>query len=195
MFLWDGEPLGGSTDLQPRTAVAYNDDYVFFVVVDGRDPGTSVGMNMTQLGNFCDSYLNAEYGLNLDGGGSSTLVVNGTVMNKPSDGYERSVANGLMMVAIQPKLQSTAFNTGDQIKTTSQSSVRLGPGTNYAVVATVPTNTTGVLQDHSLQGRLCQGKLLVEVWFRQYGRLGGGERIDAHVRRQPPQDCRTSLRY
>ena len=157
LFLWDGEPLGGSTTVHPRTAVAYNDDYIFFVVVDGRDSGTSVGMDMTQLGNFCDSHLSAEYGLNLDGGGSSTLVVNGTVMNNPSDGQERSVANGLMMVAVQPKLQSTVFNAGDQIKTTNQSNVRLGPGTNYAVVDTVPNNTPGVILDHSLRGVYAKG--------------------------------------
>ena len=36
--------------------------------------------------------------VNMDGGGSSVMVVNGAIKNSPSDGIERAVVNGLMMV-------------------------------------------------------------------------------------------------
>ena len=62
----------GATARHPRTAVAYDANYVYFVVVDGRSP-VSVGMNMTELGNFCINYLGAMEGINQDGGGSSTM--------------------------------------------------------------------------------------------------------------------------
>lgn len=157
VFLWDGQVVGGQVALHPRTAVAYNDDHVFFVVVDGRDPGVSIGMNMQQLGEFCLNYLGAQAGINLDGGGSSTMVVNGVVKNKPSDGSERYVANGLLMIVRQPKLQHATFNPGDVIKTTGSANVRLGPGTNYAVLATVSKNTQGQVLDHSLRGVYAKG--------------------------------------
>ncbi|HET9997629.1 MAG TPA: phosphodiester glycosidase family protein, partial [Nocardioides sp.] len=59
----------------------------------------SRGLTMVELANLMTT-LGAEDALNLDGGGSSTLVardLNGVVgvRNSPSDGFERHVANGL----------------------------------------------------------------------------------------------------
>lgn len=69
----------------PRTAIATNDQYVYFIVVDGRQSGYSWGFTIGQLGNFAKVHLGATYGISLDGGGSSTMVVNGMVVNNPSD--------------------------------------------------------------------------------------------------------------
>lgn len=149
--LTNGIITGGAGPRHPRTAIAYNDDYVFFVVVDGRST-VSVGMDMAELGSFCKNALGATAGINQDGGGSSTMVVNGIVMNDPSDGVERTVANGMMMIAIQPKLQSDAFDSGDSIRTVRQTSTRLGPGTNYAILQSVGGNTGGLIIDHGLRG-------------------------------------------
>ena len=56
----------------------------------------------TQLGNFSLSKENAYQGLNLDGGGSSTMVVKGEVVNSPSDQTgERQVANALVIAGVQ----------------------------------------------------------------------------------------------
>ncbi len=99
-------------DRHPRTAVGYtqNQSVLFLVVVDGRQPGYSVGMTLeelahfmrTQLGNFSLSKENAYQGLNLDGGGSSTMVVKGEVVNSPSDQTgERQVANALVIAGVQ----------------------------------------------------------------------------------------------
>jgi Phosphodiester glycosidase len=72
---------GGATARNPRTAVAYNDEYIFFIVVDGRDDKHSRGMTIHQLAEFAKNELKASYGIAQDGGGSSTMVVNGQVVN------------------------------------------------------------------------------------------------------------------
>ncbi len=90
---------------QPRTAVGYskNGRYMYLVVVDGRQPLYSEGMTMKELASLMLS-LGAQYAMNLDGGGSSTMVVEGRdgqprVLNSPIDNYipgrERPVANHL----------------------------------------------------------------------------------------------------
>jgi len=84
----------------PRTAVGFNQDStkVFFVVVDGRQSNLSVGMTIDELANLMLS-VGAYNAVNLDGGGSSTMVIHNQVVNSPSDpGGERSVANALFAV-------------------------------------------------------------------------------------------------
>ena len=71
----------GATARHPRTAVAYNDEYVYFIVVDGRNPGYSRGMTIFELGIFSKYELGATFGIAQDGGGSSAMVVNGQVVN------------------------------------------------------------------------------------------------------------------
>jgi hypothetical protein len=83
----------------PRTAAGFNEDSskVYFVTVDGRQ-AISAGMSLPELADFLISFgvYNA---VNLDGGGSTTLVVHDKFMNSPSDpGGERSVANALLAV-------------------------------------------------------------------------------------------------
>ena len=75
----------GAIYRHPRTAIAFNDQYVFFIVVDGRDPKNSVGMTIDELATFTKNSLGATYGIAQDGGGSSAMVVNGKLMNNPSD--------------------------------------------------------------------------------------------------------------
>lgn len=140
----------------PRTAVAYNATYIFFVVVDGRST-SSIGMTATDLGIFCRDYLGATDGANMDGGGSSTMVVNGVVMNTPSDGSERTVANGMMMVNVAPKLQSTTFAVNQTVTTANSTSLRLGPGTNYGALTTVAAGAQGTVIDHALKGVFAKG--------------------------------------
>jgi hypothetical protein len=93
------------TDLHPRTAVGYarNGRYLYLVVVDGRQPFYSEGITLKELADVMVS-LGAQYAMNLDGGGSSTIVVEGAdgiprVLNSPIDNYipgrERPVADHL----------------------------------------------------------------------------------------------------
>ena len=66
---------------QPMTAIAFNADYIYFIVVDGRNPGVSRGMSNYEIAQFAKNYLSATDAATLDGGGSSTMVVDGVVVN------------------------------------------------------------------------------------------------------------------
>ena len=68
----------------PRTIVGWNGAEVLLVTVDGRQPGYSVGMSLPEAADLLRA-LGATEALNLDGGGSTTLAVGATVVNRPSD--------------------------------------------------------------------------------------------------------------
>ncbi len=72
---------------QPRTAVGMiAPNHFVFVVVDGRDRGYSRGMTLTELADLFQD-LGCTEAYNLDGGGSSTMVFMGRVVNQPSGKY------------------------------------------------------------------------------------------------------------
>ena len=96
-------------DRNSRTAIGYtaNQQTLFLVTVDGGQPGYSVGMRLEELANFMVHELadftvsgaNAYQALNMDGGGSTTMVVRQRVVNRPSDPIgERPVGNALLVV-------------------------------------------------------------------------------------------------
>ena len=90
----------------PRTAVALTEDgHFLMIVVDGRRPGVSEGMTARELTRFLKKNFNPRYALNMDGGGSSTLVVAGEgnpdthVVNRPTDARgERLVGSHFVLV-------------------------------------------------------------------------------------------------
>lgn len=87
----------------PRTAVGttpHGD--VWFVVVDGRQ-SMSVGASLPELAQIMLD-LGCDDALNLDGGGSSAMNLRGMTLNRPSDGNERPVANGVVFSG--PVIQS-----------------------------------------------------------------------------------------
>lgn len=71
----------------PRTAVALKSNKVYLITVDGRN-AKAAGMSLYELASFL-KWIGAEEGLNLDGGGSTTLWVkgfsDGGIVNHPSD--------------------------------------------------------------------------------------------------------------
>lgn len=81
----------------PRTALGWSDTHFVLVVVDGRLAGLSVGMTFPELAETMQE-LGCREAMNLDGGGSSTFWLDGHVMNSPSDGRPRHVANSLVWV-------------------------------------------------------------------------------------------------
>jgi hypothetical protein len=209
----------GATFRQPRSAIAFNDQYVFFIVVDGRDPYNSEGLTTHELAVFAKDTLGATWGIEQDGGGSSTLVVNDRVVNNtycnnsnclykifmpvalqtaPStaqalprglnDGplglhpmynggtwklqqlnvaNQRAVIDGMLMVAVEPITRSLALTSGVQVRTTLPSNLRLGPGTNYAVLEGIPAETPGVVlaDANHLDGVLAKGIYWWKVAF------------------------------
>jgi len=84
----------------PRTAVAWDPArrLLLLVVVDGRQASYSVGMTLPELAKLLETW-GAREAVNLDGGGSSVMVVLGAARNRPSDGAgERPVVNALALV-------------------------------------------------------------------------------------------------
>ncbi len=80
----------------PRTAIGYlGAKEVVLVTVDGRHQH-SVGMTLYELARYLRD-IGVMDAINLDGGGSTTLVVGGRTMNRPSDGHERPVNNALLL--------------------------------------------------------------------------------------------------
>ena len=89
------DEVGRARASNPRTAIAVIDElHYLFVVSDGRTE-ESEGLSLYELAAFLQS-RGAQTAYNLDGGGSSTMVFNGLVVNKPTSGRsikERSVSD------------------------------------------------------------------------------------------------------
>lgn len=128
-ILENGQPLhqGNTTDdfvytTHPRTFVGIKEDgSVVMMVTEGRGKesdcqiGTSLfqGGELMRLAGCVNAY-------NLDGGGSSTLLVRNSkgefeVINRPSDGGERSIGNAILFVMRDPGIE---FNQKDTTRNT-----------------------------------------------------------------------------
>jgi len=231
----------GAIARHPRTAIAYNDNYIYFIVVDGRNPFRSVGMTIDEMATFAKDTLGATGGIAQDGGGSSTMVVNGKVVNNtfcnnvfcpvkafiplvegsgnpggaqgevkndatqelpfnqnpnqelattndsliipsPSDQadndisysepLQRWVANGMMMVVVEPITQTVTYTPGDPVAATVDTPIYLGPGTNYASLESVLAGTQGVItaSPNGLNGVLAKESYWWQVDFS--GKVG-----------------------
>src|SRR5207249_5157316 len=99
------DPDLNDQDLEPRTAIGINRNgrYLILIVVDGRQPFYSDGATFADLGKLLINQ-GVYMGMGLDGGGSSTMVIDGKdgkplILNSPVDNYipvrERPVANHL----------------------------------------------------------------------------------------------------
>ena len=105
------------TERTSRTAVATDatGSRAYFVTVDGRQPGYSQGMNLIEFANYLVS-IGAHNAINLDGGGSTTMVTRRygqmypSLINRPSDGSERAVSAILEAVSTAPYGQATHVN-------------------------------------------------------------------------------------
>jgi len=120
-------PFTFSTTKHPRTAIGYNRDKtrLLMFVIDGRQPEYSVGMSLRELAKFMIEWGVYE-GLNLDGGGSSTMYVRGEIANKPSDSNgERPVSNALIVLC---------KDKSEEVKYLSMSPkrLRIQEGSNYS---------------------------------------------------------------
>ena len=81
---------------------------LYLIAVDGRDPALSIGLTRPEFGALMAG-LGASDGIAFDSGGSSTLVARRlgetttTLLNAPSDGSERPVADGLFVYSDAPQ--------------------------------------------------------------------------------------------
>ena len=76
----------------PRTAVALTEDNdILFITVDGRFPGKAEGMDASELTKFIAKHFNPQWAINMDGGGSTSMYLNGygfpvnDIVNYPCD--------------------------------------------------------------------------------------------------------------
>ncbi|MFD4718853.1 phosphodiester glycosidase family protein [Streptomyces sp. NPDC058423] len=137
LLVVDGEPVdhegGGNNTAAPRTAVGFSRDgsTMRILTVDGRQ-ADSGGVTLTELA-LMMRRAGAHNAINLDGGGSSTLVAREPgsdtvqVENSPSDGTERTVPNGLALTApdgsgelkgyrVEPAMDPGAAPTADPVR-------------------------------------------------------------------------------
>ncbi len=87
--------VGQAKTSNPRTAIGVIDSLHYVVVVSDGRTNESQGLSLYQLAQVMRNY-GCSFAYNLDGGGSSTMVFNGEVVNNPTDGRsagERSVSD------------------------------------------------------------------------------------------------------
>ena len=113
----DGKMVTNGTNVNPRTAVGVKEDgTIVFYIMDGRQSSKSNGLTIEEL-----AYHMIELGCvqawNLDGGGSSQMVVRqpgvdqtATLKNSPSGGAARAVSNGIMLAYKKKNVSDTAAN-------------------------------------------------------------------------------------
>lgn len=97
----NGANTATSSSLQPRTAAGVaSGNRLILMTVDGRQAGVSEGVTKSELANLLLGY-GVTNGINLDGGGSTTMAMAGlsTPLNVPSDGGERAVGTNLAIFA------------------------------------------------------------------------------------------------
>jgi len=107
---------GNNVPAAPRTALGFSQDgrRMFLLTADGRQPAFAEGLGLDELADMMVE-LGAYTAVNLDGGGSSTIVARepgGTTAqleNRPSDGAERNVPNGLGLFAPRGSGRLKAF--------------------------------------------------------------------------------------
>ncbi len=166
-----------------RTAIAFNERFVFFVVADGWNPGVSEGVTAQQLATFLRDVLGATDAITQDSGGSATMWVGGKVVNNTYCNFTRNcgpdgepgadgvyprleplVGNAMLMVQVLPGERSAAFARGQEVVTRKPALLYLGPGTAYAPAARLESGARGVILPTSmaLGGIRAQGA----YWWR-----------------------------
>ena len=131
----------------PRTAVGQRaDGGIVFLTTDGRQPGLSVGMTNFELAQALVRF-GAVRGMGLDGGGSSTLAFEGTVLNSPSDGRERAVSTALMLqyygVYAPPPLETVVSPNGDGVAETQKLAYKVVRPSTVTATLTAPDGSIG----------------------------------------------------
>ena len=134
----------------PRTAVAYNarSRRVSLVTVDGRQSGYSHGMTLAELARFCRKRLRATDVLNLDGGGSTTMVTKGKIRGRPSDGSERAVSSALVVIRGrdpgEPRMKNLAPNFTGLTPEDAEAPVMAGAVSPYDEMVEDPASVGGL---------------------------------------------------
>lgn len=93
------QKLGAIGGRNPRSAIGYTaDNNLILVAVDGRE-GSSIGMTLMELANFMKQ-VGCTNAMNLDGGGSTVMYVNGKVVNNPHQKGGIPLSNAIILSSI-----------------------------------------------------------------------------------------------
>ena len=88
-------------DLHPRTAMGYTaDNQLIFMVIEGRFPGKSEGVSLVDEAQLLKD-IGCVEALNLDGGGSSCLLINGKETIQPSDKEGQRPVPAVMLIKVK----------------------------------------------------------------------------------------------
>lgn len=97
------EKFKSITGKNPRTAIGYTKEGNFIMAtIDGREE-TSAGAGLFELAKIMKSF-DCEYAMNLDGGGSSTMQINGKIVNNPSIKGGIAVSNALALTETNDRI-------------------------------------------------------------------------------------------
>jgi exopolysaccharide biosynthesis protein len=151
----DGPSKGEFATHMPASGVAVKrDGTLLFFEIDGRQPALSIGVLQPQFAALMIAF-GAVTGMQFDGGGSSTIVARvpgnalASVLNSPSDGIERRIADGLFVYSDAPMGPAARMFASPQV-------VRALPGARVAVhIAT--TDASG----HPVQACACATRMRV----------------------------------
>ncbi len=99
--------FGAINGKNPRTAIGYTENNELIIVtVDGREEA-SVGMTLWEISRLMKD-LGCKYAMNLDGGGSSVMYVNGKITNTPAYKEGIAISNAIVVNEIQPEPDTIA---------------------------------------------------------------------------------------
>ena len=133
----------------PRSAVGQlKDGGIILVAVDGRQPGWSVGMTNYELAQTLVR-LGAVTAMALDGGGSTEMAFDGTLLNRPSAGVERPISTALAFTytgAFVRALLPVVSPNGDGVDDVEPLSYKLVKAATVTVTLTAPDGSTPVSQ-------------------------------------------------
>jgi len=133
----------------PRSAVGQlKDGGIILVAVDGRQPGWSVGMTNYELAQTLVR-LGAVTAMALDGGGSTEMAFDGTLLNRPSAGLERPISTALAFAYtgafVRAPLPVVSPN-GDGVDDVEPLTYKLVKAATVTLTLTAPDGSTPVSQ-------------------------------------------------
>jgi len=118
----------------PRTVVGWNEaGDTWLVTIDGRQPGFARGMSLLEAAKLVRA-LGATDAINLDGGGSTTFVVRGDVVNRPSDRLGSVDGVSQILRSVAPGVSARNLE-----RPVANALVVLAPGTNTRPARQQPT--------------------------------------------------------
>lgn len=173
----DGEALIPVSDgIAPRTAIGINQEFVFFIAAEGR-PGSVTaeqqirsGISLWDLSNFLVNELNVDQAANLDGGGSTTMVIYDQVVTEPGD----------FLPMICPQVFAPGVQQAHQ-NNSSQNQAYPGPGEPVFIpeseVVFGQTSAYGDCQRTVINGI---AMISVEPMIRSNQRLVGQQHLTSH---------------